>query len=96
MSIGCSCLKPQSHTPLFAITAVPLQLYHCPREKILAFNHLTIKDLSIFGHFASSDFEIGFKFSREYQFKGHTIILWNQKDWKECCRIFTLLNPFPV
>ena len=31
-------LKPQSHTPLFATNANPLQLHHSPRVTILTFN----------------------------------------------------------
>ena len=31
-------LNPKVDTPLFATTANPLQLYHSPRAKILAFN----------------------------------------------------------
>ena len=31
-------LKPKVDAPLFAINANPLQLYHSPRAKILAFN----------------------------------------------------------
>ena len=31
-------LNPKIDTPLFAATAVALQLYHSPREEILVFN----------------------------------------------------------
>ena len=34
--------NPKVDSPLFATTAVPLQLYHFPREKILAFKYLKV------------------------------------------------------
>ena len=41
--VHISALNPKVDTPLFATSANPLQLYHCPRVKIVAFKCLFIE-----------------------------------------------------
>ena len=63
-------LNPKVDTPLFATNANPLQLYHYPRAKILAFNlcanrDLKDKDKDLF--IGAQEFAVGYSKAPEQQ-----------------------------